>query len=80
MIGTSAIFARFLTLSLSSRAPNEQFSPTANGLACFIEIQNASIVCPERFLPERSVAVHERMRAVLPDFFDKIHPLQVLLL
>ena len=59
---TSAIFARLFTLSISSRAQNEQFNPMANGLACFIEIQNASIVCPERFLPERSVAVHDRMR------------------
>ena len=33
--------------------------PTLNGLACAIETQNASIVCPESVRPLRSVTVTE---------------------
>ncbi len=44
---------------LISVAPSEQLTPTINGSACSTESQNASTVCPERFLPERSIAVNE---------------------
>ena len=40
-------------------APNAQLKPTANGLACFTEFQNASVVCPDSVRPERSVIVPE---------------------
>ena len=42
-----------------SVAPSEQLTPTMKGSACSTEIQNASTVCPERFRPERSIAVKE---------------------
>ena len=42
-----------------SVAPSEQLTPTRSGSACSTEIQNASTVCPERFRPERSIAVNE---------------------
>ncbi len=42
-----------------SVAPSEQLTPTTSGRACSTEIQNASTVWPERFLPLRSIAVKE---------------------
>jgi hypothetical protein len=44
-----------------SRAPSAQLMPTLNGLACAIETQNASIVCPDSVRPLRSVIVAEIM-------------------
>ncbi len=45
-----------------SRAPSAQLMPTLNGRACAIEVQNASIVCPESVRPLRSVMVTEIIR------------------
>ena len=42
-----------------SVAPSEQLTPTTSGSACSTEIQNASTVWPERFRPDRSIAVNE---------------------
>ena len=47
---------------LISVAPSEQLTPTMNGSACSTDSQNASTVWPERFLPERSMAVNEIQR------------------
>ena len=43
-------------------APSEQLTPTISGSACSIESQNASAVCPDRFLPLWSTAVKESQR------------------
>ena len=40
-------------------APRAQLRPTAAGLTCFIEFQNASTVCPDNVLPLASVIVPE---------------------
>ena len=42
-----------------SFAPSAQLMPTLNGLACAIETQKASIVCPDNVRPLRSVMVTE---------------------
>jgi hypothetical protein len=42
-----------------SRAPSAQLTPTLNGFACAIDVQNASIVCPDSVRPLRSVIVTE---------------------
>ena len=40
-----------------SAAPRAQFSPIEIGFACRTEYQKASVVCPDRVRPERSVIV-----------------------
>jgi len=35
--------------------------PTASGFACITDTQNASIVCPDKVRPLRSVIVADRM-------------------
>src|SRR5207302_999560 len=40
-------------------APSAQLTPTLNGLACAMETQKASIVCPDSVRPLRSVIVTE---------------------
>ena len=57
----SATWAISSTEGRSCSAPNEQFSPTENGLRCCSEYQKASGVWPERLRPERSVMVPESM-------------------
>ena len=42
-----------------SLAPSAQLMPTLNGLACAIDTQNASMVCPDSVRPLRSVIVTE---------------------
>jgi hypothetical protein len=42
-----------------SLAPSEQLTPTTSGLACSIDVQNASTVWPERLRPLLSTAVNE---------------------
>ncbi len=52
-----AICDRSATYGRSSRAPSEQLTPTISGSACSTAVQNASIVCPESVLPDRSTIV-----------------------
>ena len=40
--------------------------PTASGLACITDTQNASMVCPESVRPLRSVMVADRMIGTFP--------------
>ncbi len=56
---TGAICARLSMNGRISVAPSEQLTPTTNGSACSTESQNASTVWPERFRPERSIAVKQ---------------------
>ena len=47
-----------------SVAPSEQLTPTTSGSACSTEVQNASLVWPERLRPLRSMAVKESQSGV----------------
>ncbi len=55
----SANRARSATCGRISAAPSEQLTPTTSGLACSIELQNASTVWPDRVRPLRSTMVTE---------------------
>ena len=74
--GTARACASSATYGRISFAPSEQLMPTISGSACSIEIQNASIVCPEsvaarevddrRRDPERHVRAPSRARPRSP--------------
>ena len=55
----SAIRDTSAMYGLISGAPRAQLRPTAIGLACRIEFQNASVTCPDNVRPEASVMVPE---------------------
>lgn len=60
-MAVSAIDANDIMCCFSLSAPKAQLSPTHKGLACSIDVQNASTVCPDSVLPELSLIVADNI-------------------